>query len=133
MNHPTRHSSIKYSSIKYMLAGSTVVAAMGLIIEPQTLMAKFAPTSAACQQVVQPQAVLSRDRLSQLLQLPQQTPKDQVQQVIQQPYCQLANRKPADGSPIRQDAYPLAFDPHTWLIVTYNGDTYSDYSFSFRR
>lgn len=121
-----------HAGVKYMLAGGTVIAALGLLVEPQTLMAKLTPAQETCQQVSQPQAVLSRDRLSQLLTLPEQATQEQVRQVIQQPYCQLFPRK-GQGDAAKRDVYPLAFDPQTWLIVTYEGDAYTGYSFSFRR
>jgi len=123
----------QYSGIKYMLAGGTVVAALGLLVEPQALMAKLTTSKEVCQRVIQSQAVLSRDRLSQLLTLPEQTKKEQVQQVIQQPYCQLPVVQEQGDRNTQRDAYPLAFDPQTWLIVTYNNDAYTGYSFSFRR
>lgn len=121
-----------HAGVKYMLAGGTVVAALGLVVEPQALMAKLSPPPETCQQVIQPQAVLPRDRLSQLLTLPEKATQEQVRQVIQQPYCQLSPQ-PAQGNAAKREAYPLAFDPQTWLIVSYEGDAYTGYSFSFRR
>jgi hypothetical protein len=121
-----------HTGVKYMLAGGTVVAAFGLLVEPQALMAKLTPPSDNCQQLIQPQAVLSRDRLSQLLTLPEQATQEKVRQVIQQPYCQLSPQS-GQGNAAKREAYPLAFDPQTWLIVTYEGDAYTGYSFSFRR
>ena len=128
MNHPIRNSGIKY-----MLAGGTVAAALGLLFEPQTLLAKIAPTKDICQEIIQPQAVLSRDRLSQLLTLPEQASRESVRQVMQSPYCRLTNQQTPEGTTTQREVYPLAFDPQTWLIVTYAGDKFAGYSFSFQR
>lgn len=124
-------SPVWQSGVKSMLAGGTLVAALGLLMEPQALMAKLSPPADQCQQVIQPQAVLSRDRLAQLVTLPETATPTQVRQVLPPPYCQLA---PTQGNRnTRREAYPLAFDPQTWLIVTYDGDAYTGYTFSFRR
>ncbi|MDX2243253.1 MAG: hypothetical protein NW224_21445 [Leptolyngbyaceae cyanobacterium bins.302] len=128
-----RHSIINASGIKYMLAGGTVVAALGLLVEPQALMSKIAPTKDICQEVVQPKAVLSRDRLSQLLTIPERSNKAQIRQVMQEPYCQMPDIQARAGGTATREAYPLAFDPKTWLVVMYEGEEYVGYSFSFHR
>lgn len=121
------------SGVKYMLAGGSVVAALGLLVEPQELISKLAPAKEACQEVVQPQAVLSRDQLSQLLTVPEGANKEQMRQVMPQPYCRLPDLQVRSGAMAEREAYPLAFDPQTWLVVLYEGDDYAGYSFSFRR
>lgn len=128
-----KHSTVNASGIKYMLAGGTVVAALGLLVEPQALMSKIAPAKDICQAVIQPQAVLSRDRLSQLLTIPERSNKTQIRQVMQEPYCQMPDIQARAGGTAKREAYPLAFDPKTWLIVMYEGEEYVGYSFSFRR
>lgn len=133
MEYSSRNSGINASGIKYMLAGGTVVAALGLLVEPQALMSKIAPAKDICQEIVQPQAVLSRDRLSQLLTIPERSNKSQIRQVMQAPYCEMPDVQVRAGGTAQREAYPLAFDPNTWLVVMYEGEEYVGYSFSFRR
>ncbi len=120
------------TSVKYMLAGGSVVAAFGLLVDPQGLLSKTVPEKEVCQEIVQSNAVLSRDQLSKLLTVPEGASKDQVRQVVSSPYCQLANLQLRAGETSQREAYPLAFDPQTWLVVMYEGDSYAGYSFSFR-
>lgn len=121
------------SGVKYMLAGGSVVAALGLITDVNRLLPKSIPAKEICQAVVEPQAVLSRDELAQLLAVPEGAKRDQVQQVANAPYCRLPEVEVRAGTMSQREAYPLAFDPQTWLIVLYEGDSYAGYSFSFRR
>jgi len=121
------------SGIKYMLAGGTVVAALGLLMEPQSLFAQLAPAKDRCEEVIQPKSVLSREQLSQLLTIPDRTNKEQLRQVTKTPYCRLSNATAQSGTATEREAYPLAFDPQTWLVVTYEGGEYAGYTFSFKR
>lgn len=127
---PTPRSA---TGIQYMLAGGTVIAALGLLIDPSALLPKTAPSREPCESVVQPQAVLPRDRLSQFLTLPERTNADQVRQVIQAPFCRLPAIQVRSGATATREAYPLAFDPQTWLVVLYEGNEYVGYDFAFRR
>lgn len=118
--------------VKYMLAGGSVVAALGLVADLNGLLPKSAPAKEICQEVVEPKAVLSRDELAKLLAIPEGSNRGQIQQVMRSPYCRLANMQVRDGAMAQREAYPLAFDPKTWLIVLYEGESYAGYSFSFR-
>ncbi|NJP10841.1 MAG: hypothetical protein HC866_16330 [Leptolyngbyaceae cyanobacterium RU_5_1] len=128
-----REPQTRGSGVKYMLAGGSVVAALGLLIDPHALLPKPTAVQDVCQQIVDPKAILSRDQLSQLLTLPERTRKAQLRQLLQTPYCQLPNLEVRAGVSAERAAYPLAFDPQTWFIVLYEGDEYAGYSFSFRR
>lgn len=122
------------SGVKYMLAGGSVVAALGLLAEPQGFISKVAPPAKEmCQEVVQEKAVLSREHLSQLLTIPERATRQTLRQVIPQPYCRLPKLQVRSGAMAEREAYPLAFDPQTWLVVLYEGEEYAGYSFSFRR
>jgi hypothetical protein len=116
-----------------MLAGGSVVAALGLMADLNGLLPKSAPAKEICQEVIEPKAVLSRDKLAQLLAVSEGAPRSQVQQVVQSPYCRLPDVQVRAGATTQREAYPLAFDPQTWFVVSYEGDTYAGYSFSFRR
>ncbi|EKQ69858.1 hypothetical protein OsccyDRAFT_2504 [Leptolyngbyaceae cyanobacterium JSC-12] len=121
------------TGIKYMLAGGTVVAALGMFMEPQSLFANMMSAKTSCQEVIQPKSVLSREQLSQLLAIPDRTPKEQLRQVTKAPYCRLVTVATQSGTVPEREAYPLAFDPQTWLIITYEGGEYTGYTFSFKR
>lgn len=122
----------KRSSVRYMLAGGSAIAAVGLLVDPTHLMPKPAPTKDLCQEIVQPTAALSRQQLSALLAVPERSPKANLKQVINQPYCKLPGLQVRSGTTAQREAYPLAFDPQTWFVVLYEGDEYVGYSFSFR-
>jgi hypothetical protein len=119
-----------------MLAGGTVLAALSLLVEPQNLMSNLmARTSSLkneCQTMVQPQATLSREQLTRLLSVPERSAKDQVRQIVQQPYCTLPAVQARAGVTAQREAYPLAFDPQTWLVLLYEGNEYAGYAFNFR-
>lgn len=129
--HPSRHTNIKY-----MLAGGTVLAALGLLTEPQNLMsnlmAQHSSIKNECQTVVHRQASLSREQLTRILSVPERSAKDQVRQVVQQPYCTLPTVQARAGVAAQREAYPLAFDAQTWLVLLYEGNEYAGYAFSFR-
>jgi hypothetical protein len=120
------------TSVKYVLAGGSVAAAFGLIIDPSGLLNNVAPAKDVCQEIVQSQAILSRDQLSKLLTVPEGSSQEQVRQIVKEPYCKLQNLQLRVGEASQREAYPLAFDPQTWFVVLYEGDQYAGYSFSFR-
>jgi hypothetical protein len=118
---------------KFMFAGGAIAVAIGLLLNPKELTLKKATASEPCLQVLSPKAVLSRDRLSQFLTVAERSSKDQVRTVMQEPYCQLPDVQVRAGATAQREAYPLAFDPNTWLVVLYEGNEYAGYDFSFRR
>lgn len=120
------------TGIKYMLAGGSVVAALGMLADVNQLMPKKASAKEVCQEVVQEKAFLSREVLAQFLAVPEGANREQVRQVVKSPYCRLSSMEIRSGAIAQRDAYPLAFDPQTWLVVLYEGDSYAGYSFSFR-
>ncbi|EKQ67657.1 hypothetical protein OsccyDRAFT_3940 [Leptolyngbyaceae cyanobacterium JSC-12] len=119
--------------VKYMLAGGSVVAALGLVADLNGLLPKSMPAKDICQEVIEPKSVLSRDVLAKLLAIPEGSNREQLRQVMRSPYCRLPNIQVRSGATAEREAYPLAFDPQTWLIVLYEGEFYAGYSFSFRR
>jgi hypothetical protein len=128
MNRRKSHAA----NVKYMLAGGSVVAALGLLGDPRGLLPNSVPVKDVCQEVIQSKAILSREQLSQLLAIPERSEKAQVRQVVKEPYCKLSTLQIRSGEPSQREAYPLAFDPQTWVVVLYEGDEYAGYSFSFR-
>lgn len=85
-----------------------------------------------CQEVIQPQAVISRTQLAQILTVPERDPKQRIQSIIAEPYCILPSVQIRAGTLALREAYPLEFDPETWLIILYEGDEYAGYRFLYR-
>lgn len=120
------------SGAGYLLAGGTMLALVGILVDMQGMVQPAQPSN-VCQTIVQPQATLSREELSRLLSIPERDRKDTVRTILNQPYCQLPKVEIRAGFPAEREAYPLEFDPHTWLVVLYEGEEYAGYSFVFQR
>jgi hypothetical protein len=117
----------------YLLVGGCAVLGsaillMGNLINPLSLLSAKDP-NAACQGKVQSQSVISREQLSQLLMIPERDRKVKVRRVLKAPYCILPSVEVRAGVKADREAYPLAFDPQTRLIVLYEGEEYAGYSF----
>ena len=83
-----------------------------------------------CQEVTQSTAVLSREQLAQLLAVPERSEKNSIREIVETPYCTLPQVEVRAGVSAVREAYPLAFDPDTWLVVLYEGEEYAGYGFS---
>lgn len=106
--------------------------ALALMVDVRSFTPNAAPND-LCQQVVRPDAVLSRDHLTQILAISERTARNQVQQVIAEPYCHLSPISIRAGVLAEREAYPLEFDPDTWLVMLYEGEEYAGFDFSFQR
>lgn len=126
-----RRKTRKSSSFQYFLAGGSLLALVGLLADVRTSW-EPRPVSNACQAVVQPQSVLSRDELSQLLTVPERDAKATVKAIVSDPFCRLAPVEIRQGVVAEREAYPLAFDPDTWFVLLYEGEEYAGYSFVFQ-
>jgi len=120
------------NNVRYMLAGGSVLAALGLVAEPSAMIRRGSQQD-QCQQVVSSSARLSREQLSRLLSIAERSPKAKVEAIVKPPYCQLANLPVRAGSEAQRHAYPLAFDPKTWVVILYEGNEYAGYAFSLRQ
>lgn len=87
----------------------------------------------ACQGEVNVEVILSREKLAQFLTVSEREPKARVQDILQQPYCRLPAIEVRANVASDREVYPLAFDPHTWLIVLYEGEEYAGYQFRFQQ
>ncbi len=120
-------------SSRQLLAGGSVLLALGLVIDGRSLpMWGSKPSMETCEQITKPEASLSRDQLAKLLTVPEGDNKAKIRQIAKEPYCQLAKLSIRAGATAVREAYPLDFDAQTWLIVLYEGDQYAGYRFSFR-
>ncbi len=125
-------AAIKKTSVKYMLAGGSILAALGLLMDFRSLVPTPSGSQEVCQRVVRADALLSRETLSKLLTVPERTPQGAARQILSQPYCILPALQVRAGVMAQREAYPLDFDSQTWLVVLYEGEEYAGYAFSFR-
>ncbi|NEP12900.1 MAG: hypothetical protein F6J92_40935 [Symploca sp. SIO1A3] len=85
--------------------------------------------SSICTEIVQPDVVVSQEQLNKLSDVPTYTQRDKVKQILKQPYCRLPALNIRVGAITEREAYPLAFDPQTSLVVLYEGKNYVGYGF----
>lgn len=110
------------------------LAAIGLLFFMGTkLQATATNGKSDCHRIVEPSVVLSRQTLADLLTVPERSDQSKVKAIVAEPYCQLADLELRDGVSAQREAYPLAFDPKTWLVVLYEGNEYAGYAFSFQQ
>lgn len=130
-----RKRTTKPPRSRALLAGGGVgmLALAALIVVPKPAQESLRAVSDVCQEKVAPQSVLSRGELSQLLAIPERSSKEAVQQVVDAPYCTLSPAAIREGALAEREAYPLEFDPQTWLVVLYEEGEYAGYDFSFYR
>ncbi|WP_008318339.1 hypothetical protein [Leptolyngbya sp. PCC 6406] len=120
-----------------LLAGSLVTALILLLLDFQNLRSwllrsrQVQASQDACTKVVQTDATLSREQLAQLLTIPERDSKERVRQVVAEPYCELPTLQVRSGVEARREAYPLEFDPKTYLVLLYENDEYAGYRFNF--
>lgn len=119
------------SLFKPLLLGGFVVAILGLLLDLHGAV-KAKNHGEVCQEIVQSKATLSREQLAKLLTIPERDQKSKVQGILKAPYCKLPKLEVRAGVKAEREAYPLEFDPQTWLVILYEGDEYAGYQFSFR-
>jgi hypothetical protein len=119
--------------LKHFLLGGAMLV---LIVVLMDLQKRIQPPSTlvkqTCKEVIQSQSELSRDELSQLLNITEGMSREEVRSLVQEPYCILPTQSDQEGGSMEQEAYPLAFDPQTWLVIRYQNQKYNGYSFTFR-
>jgi len=133
-NHSSHSSS--HLSVTPLVAGGLVFATVGLLFDFQGMRSWLqrptpSTTTEACETIVQANAQLSREQLAQLLTIPERDAKDRVRQMVSDPYCRLPELTVRSGVVAEREAYPLAFDPQTKLVLLYEKDEYAGYRFSF--
>jgi hypothetical protein len=83
----------------------------------------FARRSELCIQIGDQNARISRASLRWLITLPTGSDRALITQQLGTPYCFLARGE--------QVAYPGAWDPTVWIVLTYRGDRYLGYNISY--
>jgi hypothetical protein len=123
-----QYQAHRRQQMKLWLGIGTTIALIGMVIQPRDLLNAKVP-SKICTELVNPQGKISRDRLAELLKVPERSSQTTVRQILKQPYCQLPEITVRVGVAAQRDVYPLAFDPSTWLVVLYEGNEYAGYDF----
>ncbi|NJR66801.1 MAG: hypothetical protein HC772_18195 [Leptolyngbyaceae cyanobacterium CRU_2_3] len=128
---------------KFLLLGGLFLVMLALLVDGRrpgswnswlsNSLASTPASSETCQGEVHQEVVLSREKLAAFLTVSEREPKVRVQDILQQPYCQLPTLEVRANVVAERAVYPLAFDPHTWLIVLYEGEEYAGYQFRFQQ
>ncbi|MEL6777605.1 MAG: hypothetical protein AAFO06_10140 [Cyanobacteria bacterium J06597_16] len=137
--------SSRHHHLKPLIAGGLMFSLIGLLLDVngiKTLLSDpvaFASTSVKskslsslakdCSTDITETARLSREQLLKLLSIPERDNKSRVRQVVQEPYCQLSSLEIRAGVNAEREAYPLAFDPNTTLVILYENEEYAGYRF----
>ena len=134
------------SALKPLLAGGLIFALVMIFLDvhggmqnllnnPSALMRSplqnkgLGKLSNACTTDIADTARLSREQLLKLLAVPERDTKARVREITQEPYCQLSSLEIRAGVNAVREAYPLAFDPNTALVILYENDEYAGYRF----
>lgn len=120
------------NNMQYLITGGCLLLALGLMTDVQAWLPQ-SEASDVCQEVVRHDAILSREHLAKILAVSERTAKTAIQQVVAEPYCRLPAVSIRAGVVANREAYPLAFDPDTWLVMLYEGEEYAGFDFSFRK
>ena len=125
-------SKIAKQKLEPLLVGGLLLAAGSLLLvnlATKTQQASKPDPKLFCEEMVLPKAELSGEQLAKLLTVPEPSARSKVQKLVNQPYCRLPSLSVRAGAITERDAYPLAFDPQTWLVVLYEGENYVGYGF----
>lgn len=117
-----------------VMAGASVVLAFGLLFDQYGLPSIGGRKSIGetCQEVVHSEAILSKQQLAKLLVVSEGDQKQRIREIIKEPYCKLDSLQIRAGATAQREAYPLEFDPQTWLVILYEGEQYTGYRFAVR-
>ncbi|MDX2232218.1 MAG: hypothetical protein NW220_21460 [Leptolyngbyaceae cyanobacterium bins.349] len=116
-----------------IIVGGCVLLGMGMMLDMYGLPSFGTRRSfaASCQGDTQPEAVLSKEQLAQLLSVPEGAQKQRIREIVKEPYCQLSDLQIRAGATAQREAYRLKFDEHdSWLVVLYEGEQYTGYRFA---
>ena len=122
---------------KVLWAGAAITLLATATILTRQVSSQAIPDS-NCAEVIKSGGEISRGQLSELLAMPENASKETVRQAIAVPYCALPamteQRNKNDDAPTvsEREAYPLAFDPEAWVVVSYVDGRYSGYDFVFK-
>ncbi|MEM1256444.1 MAG: hypothetical protein AAGI69_28750 [Cyanobacteria bacterium P01_H01_bin.21] len=129
--HPKRRIRRQH---RYRLISSSLLILLGFSLGIGLRFQARAASAKAnlCQNIVSSQAVLSRQQLTQLLTVPERENRQAIEAIAEEPYCSLTAIEVRAGVMAERAAYPLAFDPNTWLVVLYEDEEYVGYGFKLQ-
>lgn len=117
---------------KVLWAGGAITLLAMATILPTQVSSQAIPDQ-SCEQVVKSGAEISRGQIAQLLTVTEGTRKAAVRQAISDPYCTLPTVTAEDSdASVEREAYPLAFDPEAWVVLSYESGSYAGYDFVFK-
>ena len=128
--------STQSASLKPLLAGGMLFAVLGFLIDFQGVRQQLTRSNTVapadqCEAIVETDSRLSRDQLAKLLTVPERDSKESIRKIVSEPYCRLHPLQVRAGAQAEREAYPLAFDPGTQLVILYENDEYAGYRFRF--
>ncbi|MEM6449219.1 MAG: hypothetical protein AAF703_02790 [Cyanobacteria bacterium P01_D01_bin.105] len=129
---PLLASSLLFALIALLVdfSGAKALLSSSSLLSSSTSSGKAIETlRATCEGDITETARLSREQLLQLLAVPERDSKTRIRQIAQAPYCQLSTLQVRAGVDAVREAYPLAFDPATILVILYENDEYAGYRF----
>ncbi|MGV0023693.1 hypothetical protein [Phormidesmis priestleyi] len=127
------HRHTRRLNLKQLLAGGAALLAIGLFFDLGSLPSFGNKKSVeACPETMPPQAKLSKQQLAKLLMVPEGESRSKIREIAKEPYCKWSSLQIRVGATADREAYPLAFDPQTQLVVLYEGDQYAGYRFLVR-
>ncbi len=138
-NQPAKISwNLSAQKQKALLAISAAVTLMVVIVLLDRVSSE-AIAQSDCQQVIQSGAEMSRGEIAALIAIPAGSSKQAVRQVVSEPYCTLPTEPDSSGASVeaapstaKREAYPLAFDPEVWMVLSYESRKYAGYDFVFK-
>lgn len=131
----SRPSPSPVAAAKPLFAGVLLFGIVGFVFDFHGIRRWLAPPitrqASGCEAIVQTEARLTREQLAELLTIPERDAKERVRKVVAEPYCRLPAIHVRSGVTAEREAYPLAFDPDTKLVILYENDEYAGYRFNF--
>ncbi len=122
---------------KQLMAGGSALLALSLLVDfkalPLSLLSSKKPTEDACQTIVRAETKISHEQLAKVMVLAVSSKKQQVRDILKEPYCKLADLQIRAGATAQREAYPVDFDPQARLIVLYEGDEYGGFRFDLHQ
>ncbi|NJR40997.1 MAG: hypothetical protein HC781_21845 [Leptolyngbyaceae cyanobacterium CSU_1_4] len=125
------HPEISFPPSKLLLIAALLLPLVAILMVDLRLgsSGRLPRRAETCQGAVNEDVIISREQLAEFLTISERDPRTRVEEVLQEPYCQLPSLSVRAGAIAERLVYPLAFDPKTWLVVLYEESEYAGYRF----
>ncbi|MEB3211868.1 MAG: hypothetical protein VKL39_10965 [Leptolyngbyaceae bacterium] len=122
------------NGVTVLLAGGLMAALLGLMLDVQTKRSNSsgAELFSGCTGDIQSHVALTEEHLANVLAIPERDSKNEVREILAEPYCILPTVQIRSGVDAEREAYPLTFNDQAWLIVLFEGNEYAGYRISTR-